>query len=493
MDIKIGKFTLETLTTGMYDSPKDMYREYIQNCVDSIDNAVELGLLSKGNELISIDMNKELKTITIKDNGTGIRSLEANDLLLSIGSSKKLSTKERGFRGIGRLAGLAYCDELIFETSYKGEETKTKIVFNANRLREELYSLDQESTIGQILSEVTIVEREREIKGKHYFTVTLNGVADIDGILNFEEMRTYLAQVAPVPFSPAFKWGEIIRSKTRYLGYDIIEYNIVLKSNNQQSKLFKMYSDKFIADRLRKNSDSISDVDVSLICHNNNPLAILWYAKTNFSGTIQDNATKSIRLRKGNIQLGTRVTLNSVFKDERFNGWMIGELYVLSNALIPNARRDDLEKNDTYYILMDKMKAWADSISSNIRKISLARNAERVNTKLEEQVSSGDKISSVQLQQSILPEIELTDKQEYDEVAHTELINQLDQLINQESKGTKYKILNMQSGLTVEQKRILEAVFDVLCENEGNKADSLISTIIKGYKEKLMVHSTTII
>ena len=47
MTIKIGKFTLETLTTGMYDSPKDIYREYIQNAVDSIDNAIKLGILKK--------------------------------------------------------------------------------------------------------------------------------------------------------------------------------------------------------------------------------------------------------------------------------------------------------------------------------------------------------------------------------------------------------------------------------------------------------------
>lgn len=41
MEITIGKFTLETLTSGMYDRPKDLFREYIQNAVDSIDVAVK--------------------------------------------------------------------------------------------------------------------------------------------------------------------------------------------------------------------------------------------------------------------------------------------------------------------------------------------------------------------------------------------------------------------------------------------------------------------
>ena len=31
MEISIGKFTLESLTTGMYNEPESCFREYIQN------------------------------------------------------------------------------------------------------------------------------------------------------------------------------------------------------------------------------------------------------------------------------------------------------------------------------------------------------------------------------------------------------------------------------------------------------------------------------
>ena len=40
-EIIIGKYTLESLTNGMYSNPLDLYREYIQNAVDSIDSAQE--------------------------------------------------------------------------------------------------------------------------------------------------------------------------------------------------------------------------------------------------------------------------------------------------------------------------------------------------------------------------------------------------------------------------------------------------------------------
>lgn len=43
-ELIIGKYTLESLTNGMYASPLDMYREYIQNSVDSCDDAVGAGI-----------------------------------------------------------------------------------------------------------------------------------------------------------------------------------------------------------------------------------------------------------------------------------------------------------------------------------------------------------------------------------------------------------------------------------------------------------------
>ena len=84
----------------------------------------------------------------------------------------------------------------------------------------------------------------------------------------------------------------------------------------------------------------------------------------------------------------------------------------------------------------------------------------------------------------IVPEIVMNDKQEYDDVAHSELINQLDILINQKHSCTKYKALNLQSGITIEEKKILETVLDIIQEKYPDKADGLISSIIKEYKSK---------
>ena len=68
---------------------------------------------------------------------------------------------------------------------------------------------------------------------------------------------------------------------------------------------------------------------------------------------------QGIRVRQGNILIGDRTTCNSYFKEERFNGWIIGELHVLDPELIANSRRDDFEKNDAYYFLINNLKDWA--------------------------------------------------------------------------------------------------------------------------------------
>ena len=132
----VGKYTLESLTNGMYASPLDMYREYIQNAVDSFDIALEKKGISTERLRIDIDIDSEKNTVSIKDNGCGISEKNAVAMLLDIGNSQKCRSDFRGFRGIGRLAGLGYCNRLIFKTSYEGETVSTIVEFDAGLLNE---------------------------------------------------------------------------------------------------------------------------------------------------------------------------------------------------------------------------------------------------------------------------------------------------------------------------------------------------------------------
>ncbi len=113
--IIIGKDILELLSNAMYVEPLTIYREYLQNSADSIDDAVKDGLLEnheKGRVDINIDhLNRK---ITIRDNGSGLSNKDFEKRMTAFGASRKRDTDARGFRGVGRLAGIAYCRELIF-------------------------------------------------------------------------------------------------------------------------------------------------------------------------------------------------------------------------------------------------------------------------------------------------------------------------------------------------------------------------------------------
>lgn len=87
--VQVGKYTLESLTTGMYADPKIVYREYIQNSVDSLEHAVSLGMLEQQGMRIDIIVNADESYISIKDNGTGIAAAEAAQTLMNVGSSKR--------------------------------------------------------------------------------------------------------------------------------------------------------------------------------------------------------------------------------------------------------------------------------------------------------------------------------------------------------------------------------------------------------------------
>ncbi|MBQ9404045.1 MAG: ATP-binding protein, partial [Synergistaceae bacterium] len=132
-----GSHILESLTTGMYQDSRMIFREYIQNACDAIDSAVEIGLLSDKDEgIIDVNINRKKRKITIKDNGTGIKSSEFARVLSNIADSDKKAGIDKGFRGIGRLCGLAYCEKLIFTAKFAGEKVISKLVCDAELMRE---------------------------------------------------------------------------------------------------------------------------------------------------------------------------------------------------------------------------------------------------------------------------------------------------------------------------------------------------------------------
>ncbi len=134
--LEIGKFILDNISIGMYNHPLMLYREYIQNSVDSIDEICRTKHFRKNLAKIEINIDGRNRKIVIKDNGAGIKAENAWATLFNIGKSNKLASINRGFRGIGRLGGIGYCDELRFITKAAGENIYTEALWDTKRLRE---------------------------------------------------------------------------------------------------------------------------------------------------------------------------------------------------------------------------------------------------------------------------------------------------------------------------------------------------------------------
>lgn len=494
-DIIIGKHTLESLTTGMYADPFVIYREYIQNAADSIDTAFESGILCRGEECIDVIIYSAEKRIIIKDNGIGVHSGEVISHLLSIGNSKKKSTTTRGFRGIGRLSGLSYCSTLIFETSAKGDTTGTRITIDSNRLSEILANVQNDTeTILDVLSKVYSIETYPERENVHYFSVIMEGVDESVKLTDYNEVVKYLSQNVPVSYNPEkFTWGREITNRLAQKGCIIESYKVFVTYQNKREPVYKPYSDSFLMDKGKNTIDKISDVQIISFTNSDKELlAVGWVAKTSFLGSIHDRTIKGIRVRKGNILIGDGQTLNVTFKDARFNGWSIGEIFAMHPKLVPNARRDNFEKNPTYFTFIEKLTTLASSVTKEIRNVSLKRNAElsavlEVTAKVSKAATgainkglSASQKSALKNKltnaQNAVEQVSVNDESDayYQEIA----FEGLDILIGQVKGATSYKALNLLNSISLHEKRWLEQIFNIIIRVEPKNSEKIITAVL---------------
>ena len=117
--VVVGKDILELLSTAMYLDPLSILREYVQNAADAIDSAHAQGVL-RGGEVgrIDLEVHSDTRELVVRDNGVGVPAADVERVLASFGASEKRGKGLRGFRGVGRLGGLAYARALTFRTRW---------------------------------------------------------------------------------------------------------------------------------------------------------------------------------------------------------------------------------------------------------------------------------------------------------------------------------------------------------------------------------------
>lgn len=352
----IGKDVIESLTIGMYDDSRFIYREYIQNAADQIDKARQQGLVDEGEIHIQIDPEK--KIISIEDDATGIEENKVVEILRNIAQSTKQRGVDKGFRGIGRLGGLGYCEKLVFETSFQGEAVKSVMTWDAIKLKSIINNRNQKEEASAVIDEVTALEKSKEKPESHYFKVTMFGVSNKD-LLDVKEIRNYLSMVAPVPFSKSFVYARKIYDELEKEGIKVDEYKTFINTD----QLFKGYNSYIYEGTDANNRKKIGEVIDILFFkehdNENNKLFWGWYGITEKNQSLnQINYSRGFRLRKANIQIGNEDTLTRFHRDRRFQFYFFGEVYGLHADLIPNARRDNFSETEIYYEFENKLKSF---------------------------------------------------------------------------------------------------------------------------------------
>ena len=106
--------------------------------------------------------------------------------------------------------------------------------------------------------------------------------------------------------------------------------------------------------------------------------AVGWIAHSSYLGAIpKENRIRGIRARVGNIQIGDEAVFDSLYAEERFNRWCVGELHIMDHRIVPNARRDYFEPGHHLRNLENHLLPALRKIGVRCRAASSTRNRAR--------------------------------------------------------------------------------------------------------------------
>ena len=371
----VGKDVIELLSSSMYVNPLAIYREYIQNATDSIENARADRILDTSAGTVEVQIEARTRSIRIRDDGAGLGDVQFHKRLTTVGSSTKRGTLSRGFRGVGRLAGLGYCQTLTFRSRADGERYVHEMRWDCRKLKTLLQTPEYHGNLAEILREVVAV---RDVPGDdyppHFFDVELENIIRhrSDVLLDSAAVAAYLAEVAPVPFAPTFRYRDVITSALK-ASKRVAE--VRLKVN--QTEVYRPHRDELPG--RGGTADAYEGIETFEIPGTNeSPAAVGWVLHHGYRGALPSSSgVGGLRLRCGNMQIGEPSLLDFVFPEPRFNAWSVGEFHILDSRIIPNGRRDHFETNAPFHDLLNQLAPIARSLATRCRTSSVLRKWER--------------------------------------------------------------------------------------------------------------------
>lgn len=362
----MGLRLLETLTSALYEDPIVFFREYVQNSADAFTRHPVT------NARIDIKIDKKNKRIVFLDNGYGIPKKNFIDKMTSIGKSDKNKAIDQiGFRGIGRLAAMPFCKELIFKNKVENEEEIQVFSWDGekyNTLLSQSETDDLESAIEQI-TQKSVLKYEGNISD-HFFKVELVSYrTEIEELVNGKDFKQKLSRLLPLKYADSFEAKKAIHNHyKKFMGESLEKYEFDVYLDDDQ--LYKPYSETHILE-----SDIVFwDLSFDQLSEEvpAEKIGVLWFTFNRKVSSNPADSPRGIFVRSKNMLLGNEYAIaDSVSKGnndyvttyreltQTLNG-VYGELLIDTQRLSDNARRDwfkiDQNSNQLRVILTDYLK-----------------------------------------------------------------------------------------------------------------------------------------
>jgi molecular chaperone HtpG len=406
---------VQILSEDLYPRKLEIIREYIQNASDAIDDWLRIAhLIPNEPSEPEIKISIQQRSLLIFDGGTG---MTGDDIpkLMRIAYSEKKAGEEAGYKGIGRLAGIAVAEKLKISSTSYGDPKLHHFEFRAGDMRRDV-SEKKKQGIQEPASPV--IKRHSEMwwtdvdPADHYTLVELRDIKQSCGeLLDPDKIAEFVGDIGPVPFSPELSAAERLTDK---LSRNVPDYSpktiFLSRPDGTKTRVYKPYADAM----------ALAEPEFIEVPDPKEPsrlLAFCWYTanaetiigKVRPTGKIFTVPGDSLEERRRfaglvyklfGFSIGDRsLPERTIWTTAKARApWFTGEIHIVDKNVmpttdrsnfVPNAQREALYKECADRIV-DRLKNYAQEISDNRKTY---QDAARLKTQLDtyqKRLDSGD-------------------------------------------------------------------------------------------------------
>jgi molecular chaperone HtpG len=353
------------LSEDLYPKKLEIIREYIQNASDALDDyrLIADAVEDRWEPVIKISIQG--RSLLIFDTGTGMDAAEMAKLK-RIAYSEKKQGEEAGYKGIGRLAGIAVADKLKISSTSYGDPKLHHFEFRAGAMREDVSKKKkggvQEPASVVINRHTSMWTTEADDPESHYTLVELRDVRDkcLD-ILDVEALKDFISDIAPVDFAPdsEFQYGSLISTKLCQSVPDFSPKAIYLATaNGDRVRIYKPYANETVLSAPEfievRNPDKPQEL-----------LAFCWYASKGremlgkvrpagkiFSVDGEDPEEKhrlaGLVYKLFGFSIGDRTLPQRTLWTTTMTRaqWFTGEIHIVDKSILPTTDRSNFVENE---------------------------------------------------------------------------------------------------------------------------------------------------